>query len=62
MTPKEQQARRRELHALPTTKLINLYAAKSGHLVGEVRDMVRGLNDEGRGILIDGIVNREKGR
>lgn len=59
MTPMQQQARRRQLHALPTTKLVNLYAAKSGHLVSEVREMVRGLNDEGRQILIDGIVQRE---
>lgn len=61
MTPKLMQARRRELHALETKALERLYAAKSGHLLTEVRTMFRGLDDEGRQIMIDSIVKRESG-
>lgn len=59
MTPRQQQARRRELHALETPKLMRLYAAKSGRLLFEVRKLVRGLRDDGRQMMIDSIVERE---
>lgn len=59
MTPRQMQARRRELHALDTKALRRLYAAKSGRLLFEVVRMVQGLSDEGRQLMIDSIVERE---
>jgi hypothetical protein len=59
MTPKEQQQRRRELHALNTGDLRRLYVRKSGRLLFEVRAMFDGLSDEGRQVMIDSIIHRE---
>lgn len=59
MTPKQAQVRRKELHAVPMQKLMQLYADKSGHLLFEVKNMVRGLPDEGRQLIIDSLIRRE---
>jgi hypothetical protein len=59
MTPRQQQVRRRELHDLKTPELQKLYAKKSGHLLFEVKNMFRGLTDDGRQIMVDSIIQRE---
>lgn len=59
MNAKEQQARRRELHALSTVQLRKLYASRTGRLLSEIRAMFDGLSDEGRQIMIDAIVSHE---
>lgn len=59
MTPRQQHVRRRDLHAMDTPALRQLYAKKSGRLMSEVRAMFDGLSDDGRQIMIDAIVRRE---
>lgn len=59
MTPRQQQARRRELHALSIADLRKLYARKTGHLLFEVKRMTAGLSDEGRQIMVDSLIRRE---
>lgn len=59
MTPTQQQARRRVLHAMPIAKLRTLYANKSGRLMSEVRAMFDRLDDDGRQIMVDAIIKIE---
>jgi hypothetical protein len=59
VTPKQQQARRRELHAMSTANLRKLYVKLSGHLMSEAKAMLSGLSDEGRQIMIDSIIHHE---
>lgn len=61
-TPRQQQARRKVLHAMTTAELQKLYAKLSGHLLFEVRRAFQGLSDEGRQIMVDSIVRRETER
>lgn len=59
MTPRQQQARRRQLHAMAIAKLRVLYADTTGHLISETRKMFTGLDDDGRQIMVDAIIERE---
>jgi len=61
MTSKDKQARRMVLHRMPIAKLRTLYANESGRLEFEVRNMLQGLDDDGRQLLVDAIIRIEGG-
>jgi hypothetical protein len=58
VTIKQQQARRNELHTMPTPKLRKVYMSRTGRIMSEVQSM---FSDNGRQIMIDAIVRAEYG-